>query len=210
MRFVLVFASLNEAGEDDGAHNLVLAALLAVARTLVGLHLCVAAALHADRRTDAVAYRDLQEPFDIFKPLGIAKLEEPNGLQRQIDTMDGGIFSSSLPGPEPFGCRLARRRNWLNAHQPEPLKQLDGQTISAMIINTRTDLDITTCTNLTIDRVAGRLSVFSWMDNCAGKQQGMPRGMCTVLKGISSNDSGSPIAIGKEKTRSSTLPAALL
>ena len=30
----------------------------------------------------------LQEAFDIFKPPGFAKLEEPNGLQRQMDTMD--------------------------------------------------------------------------------------------------------------------------
>jgi hypothetical protein len=92
MRSALIFASLNHAGENESTHNLVFTALLAVARPLVGLHLGGAAALHADRRTDAVAYRGLQEAFDIFKSLGFAKLEEPNGFQRQMDTMDGGHF----------------------------------------------------------------------------------------------------------------------
>jgi hypothetical protein len=89
MRSALIFASLNDAGENEGAYNLVFTALLAVALTLVGLHLRGAAALHADRRTDAVAYRSLQEAFDIFKPLGFTKLEEPNSSQCQMDTMDG-------------------------------------------------------------------------------------------------------------------------
>ena len=81
MRSALIFASLNHAGENESTHNLVFTALLAIARTLVGLHLRGAAALHADCRTDAVAYRSLQEAFDIFKPLGFAKLKESNGLQ---------------------------------------------------------------------------------------------------------------------------------
>jgi len=96
-------------------YDLVLAALLAVARALVGLHLCGAAALHADRRADAVAYRGLQQAFDIFKPLGFAKLEKPNGLQRQVDIMDGRHPLLLATGIRSFGSRIARRRNWLNS-----------------------------------------------------------------------------------------------
>src|SRR5437879_383662 len=57
MLSALIFASLNDAGENEGTHNLVLTALLAIARALVGLHLCGAAARHADRRTHAVEHR---------------------------------------------------------------------------------------------------------------------------------------------------------
>jgi hypothetical protein len=89
-----------------------------------------------------------------------------------------------MPNFFPIVVDLEARTLAFGDHRPEPVKHLDGQTIEAMIINTRTDLDITLWTNLTIDRVAGRLRAFSWMDNCAGNQQGMPRGMCTVLNAL--------------------------
>ena len=40
-------------------------------------------------RTDAVADRRFQKLADVFESLGFAKLEEPNGSLREMDTMDG-------------------------------------------------------------------------------------------------------------------------
>jgi hypothetical protein len=89
MRAAFIFASLDETGENEAAHDFVLPALLAVPCALVGLHFCRAPAFHADRRADAVAYRRLQKIVDTFEPLGFAKLEEPNCSHREVDAMDG-------------------------------------------------------------------------------------------------------------------------
>src|SRR6266487_6121066 len=115
VRSALILTSLDETGEDKGTHDLILPALLAVPGALVRLHLCRASALHADRRANAVAYRRFQKLVDVFEPLGFAKLEEPNGSQRQVDAMDGRHLLLLATETESFGSRMARRRNWLNS-----------------------------------------------------------------------------------------------
>ena len=106
---------LNDASENERTHNFVLAALLAVARALIRLRFCRAPALHANRRTHAVAI-DASKRLSIFSNPSASQSSSSRtafNVRWTLWTVD--IFSSSLPASEPFGCRIARRRKLVNS-----------------------------------------------------------------------------------------------
>jgi hypothetical protein len=102
-----------------------------------------------------------------------------NGRDPQTNVPNVGV-----PNFFPIVVDLEARTLGLEAYQRVPVEQLDDRTISAKIINASPTLQSTMWLNLTIDRVAGRLHVFSFINNCAADQQGMPRGMCVVLNAL--------------------------